>query len=156
MVLIFISIFLWMVRYLFMWYKGYVVHWWNYGLEQGNPLQNFQITKQIIMILFSFLWFYFLYQYVYQWLYLYLRNGKYMSAIEATTVWNTGIHWKNYISLIKLYFSCFFFIVLLFISIFNQWCGIYLCEIKDMLSIDVTIAWNRGIPCKYFKSLIKL
>ena len=37
-------------------------HWGRYGLKQGDPLQNFQITNQVILFLFIFFWFSFLYQ----------------------------------------------------------------------------------------------
>ena len=40
-----------------MWGKIYVIHWGSYGLKQGNLLQKFQITNQIILFLFDILWF---------------------------------------------------------------------------------------------------
>ena len=40
--------------------------WGSYGLKQGNPLQNFETTNQIVFVLYYVLLFYLMYQKCYQ------------------------------------------------------------------------------------------
>ena len=83
-VILFLFTFLWFsfsyqfllkVISLYMWGKIYVGNWERYGLNQGNPLQNFQITNQIILFLFFFGFFtFYIKKYIKSKIFVYVRE----------------------------------------------------------------------------------
>ena len=145
-----------MVKYLLMWGKIFVNHWGSYGHKQGNPLQNFQISNQIIIILFYFLWFYFYINFLSKVRYLFMWGKIYFIHLGSYGL-KQGNTMQFFKSVIKLYFSCFLFCGFTFyIKKVYQGRDLCLCQGKDMPSIESDIAWNKAIPWVFLKSVIKL
>ena len=125
-------------------------------LETGESLAKFQKNSQlpnsfILLSFFASLYHHFKVDRVEIWLYWYFLSKRWGSlskalAVEAYTAWNRGIPCKIFNSLIKLYFSCFPFMFILFVSKSQSKVRYFFCKGKDVSAIASATFWNRVNP----------
>ena len=77
-------------------------------------------------------------------------------VFKSYTAWKKGIPFKNFKSLIKLYFFYFLNGFPFSIKKFIKGKSFVYVRGLNMSAFEADMAWNRGIPWKLFKSLIKL
>ena len=86
---------------------------------------------------------------------IFWRLNQKVPAYEAATAWNRGIPSKIFKKLIQLYLFCLFSIFDLLYQRGYQRQFFWTLNIK-VLAYEEATAWNRRIPCKILKFLIKL
>ena len=132
----------------------YVGLWGRYSLKQGNTLYIFFNIIPIIFVTFIFLFFDLFFKEVIKGK-IFWRLNKKVSAYEAAKAWNRGISCnfsQNTDPIVFVLFTFLFFYLLYQKG--YQWQ--YFCKLHlKVLACEPDTAWNRGIPCKILKSIIK-